>query len=86
MVSDDLYNSSNLSTIIAVTLTGTLRLADMPGNVRIVKGEAGITRDSVANVAALVTLYKSELSRRSGRVRPSTLANIDQGLKMVLGL
>jgi mRNA interferase MazF len=86
VISDDLYNSSNLSTIIAVTLTGTLRLADMPGNVRIVKGDAGITRDCVANVTALVTLDKTELGRRSGRVRPTTLANIDEGLRMVLGL
>ena len=61
IVADDLYNSSNLATINAVTLTGTLRLTDMPGNVRIVKGEAGITRESVANVTAIVTLDKNDL-------------------------
>ena len=32
IVSDDLYNSSKLVTVVAVTLTGTLRLGDMPGN------------------------------------------------------
>jgi len=75
-----------LATVVAVTLTRTLRLGDMPGNVRIAKGEAGMTRESVANVTALVTLDKSELGRRTGRVRPTTLARIDEGLRMVLAL
>jgi mRNA interferase MazF len=86
IVSDDLYNSSRLATVVAVTLTGTLRLGDMPGNVHIAKGEAGMTRASVANVTALVTLDKTELGRRTGRVRPPTLAYVDDGLREVLGL
>ena len=86
IVSDDLYNSSKLATIVALTITGTLRLGDMPGNVRIAKGEAGMTRASVANVTALVALDKSELGRRTGRVRPPTLEQIDAGLRAVLGL
>ncbi len=86
IVSDDLYNSSKLATVVAVILTGTLRLGDMPGNVHIAEGEAGMTRASVANVTALVTLDKSELGRRIGRVRPLTLERIDHGLREVLGL
>ena len=86
IVSDDLYNSSKLATVVAVILTGTLRLGDMPGNVHIAEGEAGMTRASVANVTALVTLDKSELGRRTGRVRPLTLGRIDEGLREVLGL
>ena len=86
IVSDDLYNSSKLATVVAVILTGTLRLGDMPGNVHIAKGEGGMTRASVANVTALVTLDKSELGRRIGRVRPLTLGRIDDGLREVLGL
>ena len=46
IISDDFYNSSRLATIVAVTLTTTLGLGDMPGNVRIAKGEAGMTRES----------------------------------------
>ena len=86
IVSDDFYNSSRLATIVAVTLTTTLRLGDLPGNVRVAKGEAGMTRESVANVTALVTLDKSELGRRTGRVRPPTLERVDEGLRTVLGL
>jgi mRNA interferase MazF len=85
-VSDDLYNSSNLATVVAVALTGTLRLGDLPGNVHIAKGEAGMTRESVANVTSVVTLDKTELERRTGRVRPQTLDRIDDGLRAVLGL
>jgi len=45
-----------------------------------------MTRESVANVTALVTLDKSELGRRTGRVRPHTLERVDEGLRTVLGL
>jgi mRNA interferase MazF len=54
--------------------------------VRVSKGEAGMTRESVVNVTALVTLDKNELGRRTGRVRPPTLKRIDEGLRTVLGL
>ena len=86
IVSDDIYNSSKLATVVAVTLTGTIRLGDMPGNVHIAKGEAGMSRESVVNVTALVTLDKTELGRRTGRVRPPTLERVDGGLREVLGL
>jgi mRNA interferase MazF len=86
IVSDDLYNSSKLATAAAVTLTGTLRLGDIPGNAHIVKGEAGMTREPVGNVAALVTLDKTKFDRRTGRVRPPTLERIDDGRREVLGL
>ena len=41
---------------------------------------------SVANVTAFVNLDKSEIGRRTGRVRPPTLERIDDGLRKVLGL
>jgi len=86
IVSDDLYNASRLSTVVAVAVTGTLRLADLPGNVLIPKGEAGLTRASVANVTSLLTLDKAELGPRSGRLQPVTVEEIDEGLRRVLGL
>jgi len=85
IVSDDFYNSSRLATIVAVYPYQTLRLGDMPGNVRVAKGEAGMTRESVANVTALVTLDKSELGRRTGRVRPPTRSALTKVSGQFLG-
>jgi mRNA interferase MazF len=86
IVSDDLYNSSNIATVIAVVLTGNLALADMPGNVYVPDGDAGLPRPSVVNVTSLLTLGKDELGKKAGRVRAPTLRQVDDGLKEVLGL
>jgi len=86
IVSDDLYNSSNIATVIAVVLTGNLTLADMPGNVCVPDGNAGLPRPSVVNVTSLLTLGKDELGKKAGRVRSPTLRQVDEGLKEVLGL
>lgn len=86
VVSDDLLNSSQLATVIAAVVTGIMALASRPGNVQIPRGDAGLTRDSVVNVTSLVTLHKTELGKRSGRLRPVVLEQVDRGLKEVLGL
>lgn len=86
IVSDDLFNASQLATVIAVVVTGNLSLAARPGNVHIPSGEASLNRDSVANVTSLVTLNKIELGQRSGRLRPAIVEQLDNGLREVLGL
>jgi mRNA interferase MazF len=86
VVSDDLFNSSQLATVIAVAIAGSMSLADRPGNVRIPMGEAGLSRDSVVNVTSLVTLNKTDLNEKSGRLRPAIMEQVDHGLREVLGL
>ena len=86
VVSDDLFNSSQLATVIAVAVTSNMSLADRPGNVHIPNGEAGLNRDSVVNVTSLVTLNKSDLAKKSGRLRPAIMEQVDRGLREVLGL
>jgi len=46
----------------------------------------GLPRDSVVNVTALVTLNKSELEGPVGRATDALLAEVDRGLRRVLGL
>ncbi|GJG85384.1 hypothetical protein tb265_05650 [Gemmatimonadetes bacterium T265] len=50
VVSGDAYNASAIRTVVAVLLTSNVRLADAPGNVRVAAREAGLPRESVANV------------------------------------
>jgi mRNA-degrading endonuclease toxin of MazEF toxin-antitoxin module len=37
-------------------------------------------------VTSLVTLNKSDLGKKSGRLRPAIMEQVDHGLKEVLGL
>ncbi len=47
---------------------------------------SGLDRDSVANVSQIVTLNKSDLSQKEGRVDDAMMRMIEKGLELVLGL
>lgn len=86
VVQSDAFNHSRIRTVIAVVLTGNLRLIDAPGNVLIPGKAAGLPKDSVANVSQVVTLDRDFLGDVAGRIRGQLLTDIDNGLRLVLGL
>jgi len=89
VVQDDLFNRSSLSTIVVVTVTGNLALADLPGNLFLPRQETGLKRDSVANVSAIVTVDR-RFFRSPGfalcKLDARTMRLVDEGLEMVLSL
>lgn len=86
IVQSDAFNRSRIRTVIAVALTSNLRLVDAPGNVLVPAKASGLPKDSVANVSQVVTLDKDYLTERAGRLRGTLLADIEAGLRLVLGL
>ena len=86
IVQSDAFNRSRINTAIAVVLTSNLRLLDAPGNVLLAAKATGLPRDSVANVSRVVTLDRSCLTDRAGRVRGEPLREIENGLRLVLSL
>lgn len=85
MQSDD-FNRSRLRTTVAVTITSNLALAAAPGNVGLASRESGLPRDSVVNVSQLATLDKTFLSARVGRITDGLLRQVEDGIRLVLGL
>ena len=59
VVQQDRFNRSAISTVVVAAITTNLRLADMPGNVRLRRGEAGMPRASVVNVSQLRTVDRA---------------------------
>ena len=86
MIQSDPCNASRLATVFAAVITSNTGLATMPGNVFLPAGATGLSRDSVVNVTALVTLNKSDLAERVGRVPASLVDEVDRGLRRVLAL
>ncbi|GAA4027276.1 type II toxin-antitoxin system toxin endoribonuclease MazF6 [Allokutzneria multivorans] len=86
VVQADPYNASRLATVLVAVLTSNTKLATAPGNVFLPASVTGLSRDSVANVTALVTLNKSDLTGRVGEVPMSLMRDVDAGLRRVLGL
>jgi mRNA interferase MazF len=86
VVSANSFNESRINTIIAAVITSNLRLADAPGNVRLPLRGTGLSRPSVVNVSQLITIDKSLLTERVGRVSAASLASVDDGLRLALSL
>ncbi|MBU3749483.1 MAG: type II toxin-antitoxin system PemK/MazF family toxin [Mycobacterium sp.] len=86
VVQSDPYNASRLATVLAAVVTSNTALAAMPGNVFLPADVTGLPRDSVVNVTALVTLNKTDLTDRVGRLPLTLVQEVDRGLRRVLGL
>jgi mRNA interferase MazF len=86
VVQADPFNASRLNTAIAALITSSTRLAAMPGNVFVPAGSAGLQKDSVVNVTALVTLDKADLDEETGQMPTALMRDVDRGLRRVLGL
>ena len=86
VVQSDPYNASRLATVVAVVITSNTTLAAMPGNVFLPATATGLSRDSVVNVTAVVTLNKTDLTDRVGGLSPSLMNEVDRGLRRVFKL
>ena len=86
IVQNDAFNRSRLRTVVGVAVTSNLRLVDAPGNVLLPAKASGLPKDSVANVSQVMTLDRDFLSERAGRIRGALLADVGNGLRLVLDL
>ena len=85
VVQGDALNRSRVATVVCVPLTGNLRWADAPGNVRLAARMTGLPRDSVANVSQIVALDRTLLEERVSRVSRAKLELVLSGVDVVLG-
>lgn len=86
VIQHDRFNRSAISTTVVAAITSNLRLASMPGNVRLSKGDASLPRPCVVNVTQVRTMDKSHLGARIGSLRPSKMLEVLEGLGLVFGL
>jgi mRNA interferase MazF len=84
IIQADAFTTSRIATVIVAAITSNLRLATAPGNVFLAADESGLPRDSVINVSQIITLDKAILDAYVGRVTATTLANLDEGIRLVL--
>jgi len=84
IVQNDAFNASRISTVVVVVLTGNLRLGQACGNVTLRKGEAGLPRRSVANIAQLATVDRALLDGRIGKLGSRRLGQVLRGVYTLL--
>ena len=86
IVSANSFNESRIATVVAAAISSNLRLADAPGNLRLAVRGTGLSRPSVVNVSQLITVDKSLLTARLGRLSPRQTTEVDEGLRFGLAL
>ena len=86
VIQADPFNQSRIPTVVVVPLTANLRLAPALGNVRVPAAQSGLHRDTVADVAQVLTLERLRLRGTPARLPGDTLSAIDDGLRLSLGL
>lgn len=86
LIQADSFTRSRITTVIVAVITSNLRLAAAPGNVLLRARESGLPKDSVINVSQIITLDKTDLEAQVGQVSATTLADVEQGLRLVLDL
>ncbi len=85
IVQGDALNRSHIATVVCVPVTSNLRWADAPGNVRLSAKATGLPKDSAANVSQIVTLDRTVLAERVGRLSRARLELLLSGIDVVLG-
>lgn len=84
IVQNNLFNRSNIKTVLVCPLTTNLKRANAPGNVRLDKKESNLPKESVVNVSQVFTVDKSQLDDLIGTLSPKRMTEILNGIKLVL--
>ena len=85
VIQNDALNDSNLNTVIMLALTSTLKFGDLPGNIILQKGEANMPKRCVINVTQIKSVDKKSINENIGALSEKRMAEVYQGLKLVMG-
>ncbi len=86
IVQSDEFNLSRINTVIVAAITSNVRLSAAPGNVSLSKKSVGLNRESVVNVSQLLTLDRTFLTERVGKISRNKMQEVDEGVRLVLAL
>ncbi len=84
VIQNNAFNFSNINTVVLCALTTNLKRASSPGNLILKKNEGGLPKKSVINISQIITVNKSDLKEKIGRLSKSRVEEIIEGLELLL--
>ena len=84
VVQNNLVNATRIHTVVVCVITSNLKHARAPGNVRLKKGEANLSKASVVNVLQIFTVDKRDLVEKIGTLSRRRVRQILNGMHLVL--
>jgi mRNA interferase MazF len=86
IIQADAFNQTGIRTIVVAVITSNLQRAAAPGNVEISERDSGLPRRSVVHVSQILSIDRGDLLERVGSLPSRRLAEVQDGLRLVLGL
>lgn len=83
VIQNNLYNHSNLNTVIVCSLTSNTKRAATPGNVLLELGEANLPKASVVLVSQIYTVDKTQLQEFIGTLSKKRVRQILDGVNIM---
>jgi mRNA interferase MazF len=83
VIQNNIFNSSNISTVVVCSLTTNLNRAKAPGNIALNKGEANLPKKSVVNISQIYTVNKSDLIEKIGQVSEKRIYEILESINLL---
>lgn len=84
VIQNNLFNRSQINTVVVCVLTSNLRRGEAPGNVLLEAGEGGLPKRSVVNVSQIYTVDKRDLVEKIGRLSRERIRQVIAGVMLVL--
>jgi mRNA interferase MazF len=84
VMQNNVFNASRINTTVVCALTSNLQRATAPGNVLLDAGEGNLPKQSVVVMSQLLTVDKRELGDYIGRLSPTRIRHILEGIDLVL--
>lgn len=84
IVQNNLFNRSQIRTVVVCPLTSNLKRANAPCNVLLEKSEANLSKQSVVNVSQIFTVDRTQLDEYIGTLSPKRIREILEGINLVL--
>ena len=86
VIQNDPLNRSNIRTTVVALLTSNMKLASVPGNIRLKKRTANLPKSSVVVVSQMATVDKGRLLEKIGTLGRDKLEDVLNECKRVISL
>jgi mRNA interferase MazF len=83
VIQNNLFNASNINTVVMCSLTSNLKRGLSPGNIVLKKGEANLPKKSVINITQIYTVNKNDLSEKIGKLNNERIKEILIGIQLL---
>jgi len=84
VIQNDIGNKYSPTTIVAALTTAVEK--PYPFLVRVTAKESGLPRDSTVNLAVILTIDKTRLTRKCGELSEAKMSEVNEAIKASLGI